>query len=472
MGRRLLLRVPCACALILCASLSVVRAATEWQIVKVGKWDYLTVENVARFYGFSGDVEPVNRTIRLDNGRNQIELTLDSREAIVNGVRNWLCFPITQNHEGKYLISRIDLAKTIEPQFRPHMIKDLGHLKTVVIDPGHGGVEHGASSSYGNEKDFTLDVALKLRPLLQAKGFNVVMTREKDELVPLPERARIANATRDSIFISIHFNATDYNSSATGFEIYSLTPRGAPSTQDNTLQERFLNMQAGSPVDAQSLVLSTAVYHAMLGYMPEFDRGVKRARFAVLRLTNIPAVLVEGGFLTERDESHQIARPEWRARLAQAISVGLDSYRNLLEKKQRPFLLADYRRELEGVLVARSASTPTEGAVLPPVFPASNHLAPGAQLTQPVRHEPSEQISLTLQPATPPRNSASAPASIQQQSEADDETSEPAGKGTAAAPNESATPAEAPVEMPNAPEQTVAQPTPPPPSPSPTAAHK
>ncbi|MFL6569567.1 MAG: N-acetylmuramoyl-L-alanine amidase, partial [Chthoniobacterales bacterium] len=260
------------------------RAASEWKVVKINGWDYLSVDNVAQFYGFAGPIEPIGHTIRLDNGRNQLEVTLDSREAIVNGVRNWLCFPVIER-EGKYLVSRIDLAKTIEPQFRPHMIKNLAKLTTVVIDPGHGGSETGAGSSYGREKDFTLAVAKELKPLLEAKGLKVVLTRDKDELVPLPERARIANGTRDSIFVSIHFNATDTTSSATGFEIYSLTPRGAPSTQDVSMEERFANIQVGSPVDAQSLILSTAVYHAMLGYMPEYDRGVKRARFAVLRLT-------------------------------------------------------------------------------------------------------------------------------------------------------------------------------------------
>ena len=80
------------------------------------------------------------------------------------------------------------------------------------------------------------------------------------------------------------------------------------------MEERFANIQVGSPVDAQSLILSTAVYHAMLGYIPEYDRGVKRARFAVLRLTGIPAILVEGGFLSERQESREIATPQWRKR--------------------------------------------------------------------------------------------------------------------------------------------------------------
>ncbi len=368
------------------------RAASDWQVVKINGWDYLTVANIAKFYGFVSDCAPENKHIHLDNGRNSLEVTLDSREAIVNGVRNWLCFPIVER-EGKYLVSRIDLAKTIEPQFRPHMIKNLGRIKTVVIDPGHGGVEKGAASSFGNEKDFTLDVALKLRPLLQAKGFNVVMTRDKDMLVPLHDRARIANATRDSIFVSIHFNATDYNTSATGFEVYSLTPRGAPSTQDISMEERFANIQVGSPVDAQSIALSTSVYHAMLGYVPEFDRGVKRARFAVLRLTGIPAILVEGGFLTERDESREIALPSWRAKLAQAIAAGIDSYRNLVDKHERPMLLADYRRQIDGVLVARNAPAPNESS-LPPVFAVSNQLFPSAQFTQPLHHEPSDQLNV------------------------------------------------------------------------------
>ncbi len=371
------------------------RAKSEWQVVKVGRWDYLSVENIARFYGFAGDTTPVEKTIRIDNGQNQLEVTLGSREAIVNGVRNWLCFPVIEGAGGSYLVSRIDLAKTIEPQFRPHMIRNLRALKTVVIDAGHGGVEKGAGSSYGNEKTFTLDVAKRLKARLEAKGLKVVMTRSGDDLVPLPLRARIANATKDSVFVSLHFNATDQNPTATGFEIYSLTPRGAPSTQDNSLKARFANMQAGSPADAASLVLSTSVYHAMLGHMPEFDRGVKRARFAVLRLTQIPAILVEGGFLTERQESRLIAQAEWREKLAEAISVGIDNFKTLVETKQRPMLLADYRRQFEGVLVARDGNAPPAADTAPAVIPASNSQAGlSAQLTSPVHREPSPQIAM------------------------------------------------------------------------------
>jgi N-acetylmuramoyl-L-alanine amidase len=390
------------------------RAAAEWQVIKVGRWDYLSLENVAKFYGFDQEVVPVGKTIRLDNGTNQLEVTLDSRDAVVNGVRNWLCFPVVLHSDGKYLISRIDLAKTVEPQFRPQMIKNLGKLKTVVLDPGHGGVEKGAASAYGLEKDYALDVALQLKPMLEAKGLRVIMTRDRDMQVPLPDRARIANATRDSIFVSIHFNSTDSNRLAAGFEIFSLTPRGAPSTQDNAMSARFANMQAGSPVDAASLVLSTSVYHSMLGHMPEFDRGVKRARFAVLRLTNIPAILVEGGFLSEREESKNIANREWRTKLAASIAVGIENYRGLVERRQRPMMLADYRRQLGGgVLVARNATAPPDPVAAPPVIPASN-----IQVTSPVRREPSPQLDVPPQLAAaidaqhPPKPDAPDPAAV------------------------------------------------------------
>lgn len=352
----------------------VARAAPDWKVIKVGIWDYVTVDNFAQFYGLPTGVAPVNKTIRLDNGTNSVEVKLESREAFINGVRNSLCWPIIEK-DGHYLIHRIDLAKTFEPELRPHLIRNLGRVQAVVLDPGHGGHDKGATNLYGCEKDFTLDVARQLKPLLEAKGFKVVMTRTSDVFVPLEERARIANQTRDCIFVSIHFNATDTNPHAAGFEIYSLTPRGAPSSQDDSLALHFPNMQAGSPVDAPSLALSTSIYHSVVAHLPEFDRGIKRARFAVLRLTRVPAVLVEGGFVTERNESRLIANGIWRAKLAQSISGGIENYRGLVDKKRRPMLVADYRRQMNGgELIARDATQPPPGNQADPslVMPTSN----------------------------------------------------------------------------------------------------
>src|SRR5437764_13408630 len=318
-------------------------AAVEWHVIKINGRDFLSVDNIAKFYGFPNPT--INgKNVDLNNGKNEMQFHLDSREILLNGVRNWLSFPVFV-HDGKIVVSRIDLAKTLEPQLRPNMIPKLGRVRTVVLDPGHGGFDKGAISGYGYEKDYALDLARLLRPLLQAKGFRVIMTRESDVFVPLELRARIANATSDSIFVSLHFNATDHDPGATGFEIYSLTPRGAPSTYEDGLTLASINVQNGTEADAASVELSSCIYHSLLGHIGEFDRGIKRARFAVLRLTRLPAVLLEGGFLTERGESRLIANPEWRKKLAESICTGIDNFRTLAGAKKRPLVLADYRRE-------------------------------------------------------------------------------------------------------------------------------
>src|SRR5881394_2417393 len=258
-------------------------AADEWQIIKVSDHDYLTVENISRFYGLPAGVVARGEKMRFETVKNPLEFVSGSREAMINGARSWLCFPLIEQ-DGKYLVSRTDVAKTIEPLVRPHRVPNVGKVDTVVLDPGHGGHDKGQLSRYGAEKEFALDVARKLRPLLQAKGLRVIMTREGDYFVPLEVRAKIANAARNSIFVSIHFNATNDDPNATGFEIFSFTPRGAPSTSDTALTSSSVNMQPGSSVDAQSMALSACVYHSLLGHIPEYDRGIKRARFAVLRL--------------------------------------------------------------------------------------------------------------------------------------------------------------------------------------------
>jgi len=372
-------------SLISCAAF----AADDWQVIKVSGHDYLSIDNISKFYRLPAEVVPAGKKIRLETVKHPLEFVSGSREVIINGARSWLCFPLIE-HDGKFLVSRMDVAKTIEPQLRPHRIPNIGRLQTVVLDPGHGGHDKGAVGSYGYEKNFALDVARKLRPLLQAKGLRVIMTREGDYFVPLEVRAQIANAAQDSIFVSIHFNATDRDPNATGFEIFSFTPRGAPSTSDTSLTLSSLDMQAGSTVDTQSMALSSCIYHSLLGHIPEFDRGIKRARFAVLRLTRVPAVLIEGGFLTERGESELIAKNDWRTKLAQSISVGIQNYQALADKKQPPTLVADYRRQggslpVESVITVADSSLINlvgESELLSPSPPASE-TAPSPSLQQP-----------------------------------------------------------------------------------------
>jgi N-acetylmuramoyl-L-alanine amidase len=341
-------------ASVIAISQTAASAANDWKIIKVSGSDYLSVDNISQFYGLPAGIAASGEKVEVDSVKNPLEFVSGSRETMINGARSWLCFPVIE-HDGKYLVSRTDVAKTIEPLVRPHRVSNVGKVQTVVLDPGHGGYDRGQVSRYGYEKDFALDVARKLRPLLHAKGLRVIMTREGDYFVPLEVRAQIANAARDSIFVSIHFNATNDDPNATGFEIFSFTPRGAPSTSDSAVAPSALSTQPGSTVDAQSMALSACIYHSLLGHLPEYDRGIKRARFAVLRLTKVPAVLIEGGFLTERGECKLIAQKDWRGKLAHAIGIGIESYRVLGIKRQPPLLVADYRKQIK--------SSPTEFVV-------------------------------------------------------------------------------------------------------------
>ena len=376
---------------------SIAIAAVEWQVIKVNGRDYLSVDNISKFYGLPAEVAPSGAKIQSEKADVPLGFISGSREAMINGARSWLCFPVLEQ-DGKSLVSRTDVVKTIEPLVRPHRVPSVGNVQTVVLDPGHGGHDKGQVSRYGAEKDFALDVARKLRPILQAKGLRVIMTREGDYFVPLEVRAKIANSARNSIFVSIHFNATNDDPNATGFEIFSFTPRGAPSTSDGTVTASSVNMQPGSSADAQSMALSACIYHSLLGHLPEYDRGIKRARFAVLRLTKVPAVLIEGGFLTERGESKLISNKDWRAKLAGAIGIGIENYQALPIKKQPPMIVADYRRETKSAPVE---PVNQEGSVKEADASLLQLVGRSAFLSQPQTSTPAPTASLESAPIVP-----------------------------------------------------------------------
>lgn len=349
--------------------------ADEWHIVKVEDRDYLTIDNIAQFYALQAQPRQAANHLVLEDNRVRLELCGNPREIYVNGVKQWLSFPIL-NRDGQTLVSRFDLAKTIEPSLRPTMISNLQPFRTVVLDAGHGGQDGGGRSMTGAEKEYTLDVIRDLKRALESKNLKVILTRESDAYLPLEDRASRANETVDSVFVSLHFNSSG-DASAAGFEVYAMTPRGAASTGDgNSTSDQFVQMP-GNDFDDASLALATCVQHSLLGYLPQVDRGVRRARFAVLRLTHSPAILIEGGFLTNPSESQHINDAVWRQKLAEAIAAGVGSYGDVAGRKQPPKLVADYRSErlpLTGVIV-----DPAKLAVNPPlkpadVFPVSNPL--------------------------------------------------------------------------------------------------
>lgn len=317
---------------------------TNWQVVQAEGRDYLSLANIARFYQLRGNAQLSERHVTLADGRTRLELGLNPREIYVNGVKQWLLFPAVVQGD-QILISRFDLAKTIEPSLRPTMIANLRPFQTVVLDPGHGGKDRGASNRVGTEKDYTLNVCQHLKKSLEEKGLRVVLTRGDDSFLPLEGRADLANGASDAVFVSLHFNSAVDGGQAKGFEVYAVTPQGATSTDDHATSLEQFEGTPGNEFDEASLALATCVQHSLLGHLPQADRGVRRARFAVLRLTRAPAILIEGGYLTNDRESLAINDPVWRDRLAEAIAQGVESFQQVAAYRRPPKLLADYRGE-------------------------------------------------------------------------------------------------------------------------------
>lgn len=299
-------------------------AAEEWQIIRHNNQDYVTLENVGRFYQL-GSVQRVGNQLSLRTQVRSLRGSIGSKEFYINNLKFILSHPIEQSG-GKPIISRMDLTKLIEPILRPSRISSARKIDTVVLDAGHGGHDHGARSPYGHEKAFSLDVALRARLLLQRAGFKVVLTRTGDTFIPLEQRARFANRYPNAIFISIHFNSA--RTMATGLETYTLAPRGVPSmASDGPKASDFVQLP-GNARDAENIALACATHAALVYNSRMFDRGIKRARFVVIREITIPGVLIEGGFLSNPQDARRIATPAYRQQMAGSILQAVQNYRN------------------------------------------------------------------------------------------------------------------------------------------------
>src|SRR5712691_2161905 len=168
---------------------------------------------------------------------------------------------------------------------------------TVVIDAGHGGFDRGGIAGQRvAEKTMNLDVAQRLKAVLAAYGYRVVMTRDSDVFVPLGTRVAIANSFRNAIFVCIHFNAAPRRA-ASGIETYFYS--------------------------SQSLPLASAIHYYVAGGAPSANRGVRRRGFYVLRRTTIPSVLVECGFLTNATEAQYAQSALYQQKLAEEIARGI-----------------------------------------------------------------------------------------------------------------------------------------------------
>ena len=297
---------------------------------------YVPLSEFAHSSGLSIMGENGGKEAVLNSKSMRLVFDVNSAQAQVNGLNVRLSFPVAAEH-GELLVSQLDIETTIRPLIFPS--RSLGrHITTICLDPGHGGKDSGnhVGGLFGHsEKTYTLALGLELRKQLEAAGFHVILTRTRDVYVELPSRPALANRDGADLFISLHFNASPADQGEIeGPETYCITPVGAPSSNAHGETGEFGSAVGAGPTTAnrngdKSLLLAYEMERSLVQHLQANDRGVKHARFAVLRDAAMPAILIEGGFMTHPVESKKIYSAAYRQQMAAAIVKGVLAYQRI-----------------------------------------------------------------------------------------------------------------------------------------------
>ncbi len=302
------------------------------QRVSVAGADYVRVGEWADDAGFTMLWHKSQDSIELTNQSASVRLATDSRNARksqICGVTVWLSLPVILRG-GVPWISLVDVQTTLQPVLFP--LKSRAPVQTVCLDPGHGGTDKGEVAGENFEKKYTLLLALAAEKLLQAEGFKVILTRTNDVYVDLTERpARAAKAGAD-LFVSLHYNSGPQ--SLRGVEVHCLPPAGMKSSNSGGGRGGDPAYQ-GNAQDSRNVLLAYEVLKSIRS-LPLEEIGVKREHYMVLKEARIPAILIEGGFMTDPQDAKKIYDPEFRQRMARSIVNGILAYKKAVAESSPP----------------------------------------------------------------------------------------------------------------------------------------
>ncbi len=286
---------------------------------------YVYLGDVARYYGMA--FIQGRKTCELRSRYSRIIFTFDKKPITLNGVKlNLLNAPVRKGADS--LISEHDFLLFIDPILRRNAIPKK-KITTVMLDPGHGKKDTGAIGSRSKEKDIVLQIARRLRTRLLRAGYKVVMTRNRDVFLSLKERTDLCRRIKPDIFISIHCNSAA-SKTARGLETYCLTPAGESSFASNKPQAA---KELGNVTDKANARLAYEVQKNVLATTGANDRGVKHARFFVLKNIQCPGVLIETGFISNLSEERLLISPAYQEKIAAGIANAIAAFKCASERK-------------------------------------------------------------------------------------------------------------------------------------------
>jgi N-acetylmuramoyl-L-alanine amidase len=303
-------------------------AAALWPTVRLFGVDRIDVREIATRFGLKSDWVVRDRVLQLSDAGG-VRLRFEDRrsDCLLDGTRVFLGEK-TVLYKDSLHVGKVDVIKTLAPLLRPGDYT--AHLpappKVVALDPGHGGNDPGTQNAALRltEKDLTLDVVLRMKKLLESRGYRVVLTRSADRRVELESRPGLANEAQADLFVSVHFNNAEGN--VAGTETYVMTPQFQTSAKPEQDTKMAAVAYPGNRQDFGNALLGYHLHRAVLATLKTSDRGFKRYRYSVLRFPECPAALVEAAFLSNDAEARRFASAETRQKLAEALTAGIAAY--------------------------------------------------------------------------------------------------------------------------------------------------
>jgi N-acetylmuramoyl-L-alanine amidase len=257
------------------------------------------------------------------NRWNRIVVEGNSRLASVNGIKVYLNDAVNWDGRG-WTVAAADWTEGVGFRWAARFPAPRRGPPVVLLDPGHGGVDKGAVSRRGvEEKRVTLDVARRVARRLESQGILVRLTRDRDVALSLDARVAIAKRVSPDLFVSLHVNSAPASPSVSGVETFVLTAPGYTSTAGGKSDATVYPGHRYGPLSA---FLAHEIQRGMIRQAGVEDRGIKRARFLLLKHVPAPAVLVEMGFLSHPREEAALIERDHRDRLAEGIARGILSY--------------------------------------------------------------------------------------------------------------------------------------------------
>ena len=315
-----------------------------WPFIRLYNADYVDVRTIGERFGLKASWVVRDRIMQFTDapGRVRLRFEFRKREFEFDGIRVYLGEP-TALSEGNLYVSKIDVIKTIVPLLNPagHAGQLPGPPRLIVLDAGHGGIDSGARNleMHLEEKNLTLDVVLRLRKLLERRGYRVILTRSDDtklaaaQRADLEQRAELATRAGADLFLSVHFNLA--TPTVAGTETYVMTPQYQASSgggKDDVVDKP----SPGNRQDFANIVFGYQLHRSLLAGLNTADRGCRRGRLLVLCFAECPAALVEPAYLSNAAEALRLETPEFREQIAGALASGIEAYSAVLAGVRAP----------------------------------------------------------------------------------------------------------------------------------------